>query len=426
MTIIIDGTNGISGVDGTAGTPAIQGNDADTGMLFPAANTIALSTGGSERLRLDSSGNLGLGVTPSAWDTSAGTRALQVNQSALVSFSSSSELYANAYFDGAAHRYITTGIAATRYSQTQGTLGNFRWFTAPSGTAGNAISFTQAMTLDASGNLGVNATSIAGLGTNITTIEIKGKATDRTGGVRLRSSDNSVDFSYYSASGVGSLGSDSNHPLAFVTSGTEKARITSGGDLLVGATSNISISGVSANHAFVASTGGRWITGFRHTTSGTPWGIAIDYSAVAPNDTSSHFLFCTDSAATRAVIRSNGGLANYQGNDVNLSDRREKTNFAPAKSYLDTICAIPVQTFNYIDQSEDDPGLTLGVVAQDVQAVAPELVSESNWGTEDDPKMRLSIYQTDLQYALMKCIQELKAQNDDLRARVAALEGNQP
>jgi hypothetical protein len=123
-------------------------------------------------------------------------------------------------------------------------------------------------------------------------------------------------------------------------------------------------------------------------------------------------------------VRSNGGIANYQGNDVNLSDRREKTNFAPAKSYLDTICAIPVQTFNYIDQSEDDPGLTLGVVAQDVQAVAPELVMESNWGTEDNPKMRLSIYQTDLQYALMKALQELKAQNDELRARVAALESN--
>jgi hypothetical protein len=223
------------------------------------------------------------------------------------------------------------------------------------------------------------------------------------------------------ANSVG-IGTSDVQPLTFGTNNAERARITSGGDLLVGTTSNISISGVSANHSFVASTGGRWITGFRHTTSGTPWGIAIDYSAVAPNDTSSHFLFCTDSAATRAVIRSNGGLANYQGNDVNLSDRREKTNFAPAKSYLDTICAIPVQTFNYIDQSENDPGLTLGVVAQDVQAVAPELVMESNWGTQDDPKMRLSIYQTDLQYALMKCIQELKAQNDDLRARVAQLE----
>ena len=123
-------------------------------------------------------------------------------------------------------------------------------------------------------------------------------------------------------------------------------------------------------------------------------------------------------------VRSNGGIANYSANDVNLSDRREKTNFAPAKSYLDTICAIPVQTFNYIDQNmEEDPGLTLGVVAQDVQAVAPELVMESNWGTEEEPKMRLSIYQTDLQYALMKCIQEQQAIIEQLQADVATLKG---
>ena len=137
------------------------------------------------------------------------------------------------------------------------------------------------------------------------------------------------------------------------------------------------------------------------------------------------FLRCDDTGQTgRIQLRSNGGIANYSGNNVNLSDRREKTNFAPAKSYLDTICAIPVQTFNYIDQSEDDPGLTLGVVAQDVQAVAPELVMESNWGTEEEPKMRLSIYQTDLQYALMKCIQELKSELDSVKAELAALKGN--
>ena len=150
--------------------------------------------------------------------------------------------------------------------------------------------------------------------------------------------------------------------------------------------------------------------------------MQVKYSGQSPNDAGNIMFLCADSTASRMYVNSNGGIGNYQANNVNLSDRREKTNFAPAKSYLDTICAIPVQTFNYIDQSEDDPGLTLGVVAQDVQAVAPELVMESNWGTEDNPKMRLSIYQTDLQYALMKCVQELKAQNDELRARVAALE----
>ena len=62
-------------------------------------------------------------------------------------------------------------------------------------------------------------------------------------------------------------------------------------------------------------------------------------------------------------------------------------------------------------------------MAQDVQAVAPELVSELNWGTEEEPKMRLSIYQTDLQYALMKSIQEQQAIIEQLKADVAALKG---
>jgi hypothetical protein len=82
-----------------------------------------------------------------------------------------------------------------------------------------------------------------------------------------------------------------------------------------------------------------------------------------------------------------------------------------------------VQTYNYIDQNlEEDDGLTLGVVAQDVQSVAPELVMESDWSTEKDgSKMRLSIYQTDMQYALMKCIQEQQALITQLQADVAAL-----
>jgi hypothetical protein len=149
---------------------------------------------------------------------------------------------------------------------------------------------------------------------------------------------------------------------------------------------------------------------FINTNATTSYGIQIAYSGQVPNNTGNEFIYCNDTSP-RFVARSNGGLANYSGNDVNLSDRREKTNFAPAGSYLDKICAIPVQTFNYIDQNlEEDGGLTLGVVAQDVQAVAPELVHESNWASKDaEPKMRLSIYQTDLQYALMKSIQELSA-----------------
>jgi len=63
MTVVINGDTGISGVDGTAGTPALQGNDTNTGIFFPAADTIAFAEGGTEVARFDSSGNFGIGTS---------------------------------------------------------------------------------------------------------------------------------------------------------------------------------------------------------------------------------------------------------------------------------------------------------------------------------------------------------------------------
>jgi hypothetical protein len=63
MSLILSGTDGLSDIDGTAATPAIRGTDANTGIFFPAADTIAFSEGGVEAARFDSAGNLGIGTT---------------------------------------------------------------------------------------------------------------------------------------------------------------------------------------------------------------------------------------------------------------------------------------------------------------------------------------------------------------------------
>lgn len=325
--------NTVTVADGSATTPSITNDgDTNTGIFFPAADTIAFAEGGAEIARFDSSGNLGIGTSSPAQKLSV-NGADASNNVALFTRSSGANMYL----------YADTGA-------------NVGFFTG-SNAAGSGVY--------------ANATS------------------------------NTVQFN---------------------TNGSERARITSTGLILMARTTTSSRANTATLQVLMSNANN--IAAFENSNA-TPYGIDIYYSGAAPNNTGSNFIECGDTGATRFTVRSNGGIANFSANNVNLSDRREKTNFAPAKSYLDVICAIPVQTFNYIDQNiEEDGGLTLGVVAQDVQAVAPEMVMESNWGTQEDPKMRLSIYQTDLQYALMKCIQEQQALITALTTRITALENN--
>jgi hypothetical protein len=112
-------------------------------------------TASAERMRLTASGNLGLGVTPSAW--SGNWKAIQLNGGSLFSYLTS-EIHVGQNFynsTSAISNYLSNGYA-TDYWQYNG---QHIWMTAPSGTAGAAITFTQAMTLNSSGNLGINTTS---------------------------------------------------------------------------------------------------------------------------------------------------------------------------------------------------------------------------------------------------------------------------
>jgi Chaperone of endosialidase len=117
----------------------------------PSGSTDLRWFSGADLMTLNSSGNLGLGVTPSAWSGS-GVKALDIGTAASLAGSGSDVgLVANAYYNGSNWIYKTSSLSA-RYQILVGT-GSHAWFTAPSGTAGSAISFNQAMTLNASGQL---------------------------------------------------------------------------------------------------------------------------------------------------------------------------------------------------------------------------------------------------------------------------------
>jgi len=333
----------------SSGTSSITSNSISNGTSNVTVNSsggnITLGTAGTTAVTIDTSQNVGIGVTPSAWGSAY--KALQIGGGAsgsFLNFQAPSQLISfNAYYNGSNYVYQSSNYAGI--SDFNGSsVGGFTWRLAASGTAGNTPSFTQAMTLDSSGNLLVGRTSASG-----------------------------------------------SEKLSVYQSASDWASIL-----------------VTANATQY-------------------YGLRIT-SATTKNDTSSLLYDGLDNGNLRFRVYSNGGIANYSANNSNLSDQREKKDIELAPSYLDKICAIPIKTFFYNDQTDTDKNL--GVIAQDVQAVAPELVAETDWSENGNgSKMRLSIYQTDLQYALMKAIQELKAINDTqaetinaLTARIVALE----
>ena len=228
------------------------------GALIFATKTSGVGGFPTEKMRLNSSGNLGLGVTPSAW---ASYKSLEINAVGNSIFSTTAgpgaemNMSCNAYYN-AGFKYAYTD-KATYYSQSSGA--NY-WFIAPSGTAGSPITWTSAMTLDASGNLGIGITSPVGR-LNVKSAYVSDATTqqrfeDNTGtGLSFGGTSGGVKWLNVADVGAPSTG----YPLAFQTGGTERARIDASGNLLVGTTSS---SGLVGNNAGI-------VGGILNTLSGT-------------------------------------------------------------------------------------------------------------------------------------------------------------
>ena len=160
-------------------------------------------------------------------------------------------------------------------------------------------------------------------------------------------------------------------------------------------------------------------SGNQAATTGQVYGSTLLFSGQSPNNTGSYFASGTDATSLRYKVYSNGGIANYQANNVNLSDATVKKDITPAKNYLSTLTQVPVVTFLFNDQTDTETNL--GVTAQSLQAVAPELVGEMDIGTVKNPNIKLAIYETDLKYAMLKAIQELSVKVTALEEQVINL-----
>jgi hypothetical protein len=302
MAITINGTTGIAGVDGSAGTPAVQGADTNTGIFFPAADTIAFGEGGAEVMRIDSSGNLAIGATSASFGAGSGVE------------------------------LVRSGTATFRAT---------------------------------SGGQGVE---------------------------------------YRNNAGTAEIDTRGAFPIVLLTNQSERARIDSSGNLLVGGTFGSGVQvfynntdGVNSRSGQGAGNGRSLFTGWYSATSTTQGTLSFN-------------------------VTTNGNVTNTNNSYGAISDIKLKENITDATPKLEKLCQVRVVNYNF---KEGQTQKQLGVIAQELEQVFPAMVEESQ--DRDEEGNNLGTTTKSIKYSvfvpmLIKAIQELKAELDTVKAQNAAFE----
>lgn len=394
--LIVNGGNGLPRIGAYSVNILTSMRSYDAGGFgiigTETSHNLQIRTGDVVRATIDTSGNLGLGVTPAGWNANS----LQIAGN--MGFTNAGNFTANAYFNSG-FKYITSGSAASTYQQASGI---HTWSNAPSGTAGNAITFTEAMRLDANGQLGIGGTP------NVWPSYHKGV---EFGGAGLYGSMSSrADYvmlgnnCYLSSGGVNWIYKNTNQASYYLqntgahvwftagsgTAGTnipftQIMTLDASGNLLVGlATYSTApaqgavISGNSATAMFIGHANG--------TASGATY-VGFNYNAVGIGS-------ITQSGTTAVLYNT-------------TSDQRLKENIEDAEDAGALIDAIKVRQF---DWKTDGSHQRYGMVAQELYDTVPEAVH-----APADPEDMMAVDYSKLVPLLVKEIQSL-------RARIAQLE----
>ena len=460
-TLTVGGT--LAAAAGSAAAPVITfTGDTNTGIFSPAADTIAFTEGGVEAMRIDSSGNLGLGTTSPTFRFVAANN--NFDGVGLGSSSTYSFLTIGGYFSS------TAGAAQIGYERSTGA------FTFGNGTRDTP---TERMRIDSNGNVGIGTSAVAGgrVQINGATSDTDGVGLDQ-GQLLITDSDNSTtsglmlgyrfnagvteygriqcrnavgainlilqagggnvgigdpspayrltvagdmrltggsDLRISSATGTTASGGDSviyndanNMIFATGTTSTERARINSVGHFLVNETS---ASAASLQHNFEVNGD--------IMSNGSAAGLFWANRSTAPSSGSDWYGWYTTGGTIYIYNPAVGNLASINpstGAYTALSDAAKKKDFEPSNVGLDAVKALKPTLFRMATDAADAPK-QLGFVAQEVKDHIPQAyVEEQNVDASGEETVYIGLNDRPIIAALVKAVQELEA-------RVAELEG---
>ena len=423
-------------------------------LYSTGAYPMAFFTNSAERMRLDASGNLGIGTTSPSQrvdvTVSSGTEGagLAVTNSLAGGYGSGVNFYS---FRGDGTTKQVAGsiqMGGQENWSSDATVSSYmRFYTVSDNT------LAERMRLDASGNLGIGTTSVTPVfGTTVKIYNAGNGGTLEVGG-------STVNARFLASQGLGqaALGTSTNHPLLFSTNDTERARFASTGQFSIASTSttaalnlggsaDISMKNTANTSGFdIGLLGGSAdATAYIYQRAAAPITFATSNTERARIDSSGNLLVGTtssglvDSHNYNYTVGSGRGYYNHvtgtgSGADYLIfgyattqigsitqngttgvlyntsSDARLKHDIIDAPEASTLIDQIKVRSFKW---NADDSTQRYGFIAQELLPIAPEAVSQP-----EDPDAMMGVDYSKLVPMLVKEIQ-------DLRARVAQLEGN--
>ena len=385
--VVTGGAQTIEFADGTVSAPSITNSgDTNTGIYFPAADTIAFTEGGVESMRIDSSGNVGIGLSNGAAKlTVAGTNAngtgaaatfigsIQINEAGSFSLQTTGGLEFKASVFGA-------GYGAKIFGADDGAL--------LFGNRANSATWSERMRIDQSGNVGIGTSSPLGrlaLGSLVSN-QVLSMYDDGTNWYGFGIS--SANFQISAATGAAIT--FNNITRAGGGTNTERMRIDSSGNLLVGTTSFN-----ASPDCFIASGGSTYIGHLNGTASGAVY---------------SYFYYNNTPIGS---ITQNGTTAVLYNT---TSDYRLKTDVTPIQNALTTIKALNPVSFTWVDGRLDE-----GFLAHEIQAVIPNCVTgEKDAVNKDGTPKYQQMDNSGVIPFLVKAIQELNAKVTALEKQLGA------
>lgn len=284
---------------------------------------------------------------------------------------------------------------------------------------------TTAVTIDASQNVGIGTSSFDANWSP--KLQVVSAASDGSGGILIESYRPSLIFKDDSASAVRQHIVADSSALIFGSgdaSFTERARIDSSGNLLVGTTTN-----VASNGKLAASQAGTGNVGAAISADATDanytYSIAYFNSSRAASS-AFNFIKCTSGnyGVTQFQVTGNGVIYAQNTTVQSLSDIRTKENVRDSEDGLQVIMGVRPVRFDFKEGFGNDRKNVLGFIAQEIESVFPDAVDVSpvdpdGEGPEEPYK---SVGPASLIPVLVKAIQEQQALITTLTERITALE----